>query len=67
MKELLGWAVRNKDGQIYIFPEKPKKSIITWRTSHFLNLGFMRLSDDSLPEVKWSDKEPTKVKITIEK
>ena len=30
-------------------------------------VGFARLVDECFPEVKWSDEEPTKVKITIDK
>lgn len=67
MKVLLGWAVRDKDGHPYIYPVKPVKVISVWSTPEILYFGFMRLPGDSLPEVKWSDEEPTKVKITIER
>lgn len=64
MKELLGWAARDKDGELYIYPVKPGKYMHTFETYDF---NCMRLPDDCLPEVKWSDKEATKVKITIER
>ena len=67
MNELLVWAVRERDGHLYIYPVKPEKSIVAWFASGIISLGFMRLPDLLLPEVKWSDEEPTKVKITIER
>lgn len=67
MKVVLGWAARDADGEIYIHPVKPKKIMLIWHSFEDFGLGFMRLPDDSLPEVKWSDEEATKVKITIER
>lgn len=67
MKVLLGWAARDADGEIYIHPVKPKKFMLAWHTFEDYGIGFMRLPDDCLPEVKWSDKEPTKVKLVIDK
>ena len=32
-----------------------------------LHLGYIKLGDTMFPEVQWSDKEPTRIKITIEK
>lgn len=67
MKEPFVWAARDADGEIYIHPVKPKKIMLIWHAFEDFGLGVMRLPNGSLPEVKWSDKEPTKVKITIEK
>lgn len=67
MKEFFGWAVRERDGLLYLYPVKPEKSTVAWFASGIISLGFLRLPDLLLPEVKWSDEEPTKVKITIER
>ena len=67
MKEPLVWAARDADGELYIYPVKPEKFMLLWHSIDAISLGCMRLPDDSLPEVQWSDKEPTKVKITIER
>lgn len=67
MKEIEAWVARDKDGELHIFPIKPEKFLLLWHMFKFVEFGVMRLPDDSLPEIKWSDKEPTKVKITIER
>ena len=45
-------------------PDKPIKFTETW---YLRGIGFMKLDDSLLPEVKWSDIEPTKVKLVIDK
>ena len=45
--------------------EKPVKYFEKWRTS--ISSGYMRISCGLFPEVKWSDEEPTKVKLVINK
>ena len=35
--------------------------------SHFYNLDFLILDDILFPEVKWTDDEPTKFKLIIDK
>ena len=67
MKEPFVWAARDANGELYIHPIKPEKFMQFWHSLHSISLGCIRLPDDSLPEVKWSDKEATKVKITIER
>ena len=65
MVEIEGWVARDEDGELYLYLRKPKKVAGQWLTREF-QLGF-KLDGESFPEVKWSDDEPTKVKITIEK
>lgn len=64
MKALEAWIARDYDGSLYIYTEKPQKLLETW---YMRGLGLMKISDLLFPEVKWSDEEPTKVKIVIEK
>ena len=63
MKEMEAWVARDKDGKIYLYRYKPIKDKFVWYSPGF---SFV-LASASFPEIKWSDDEPTKVKITIEK
>ena len=56
----------DKDGTLFLYLREPQKVIGQW-TAPDLHLGYIKLGDASFPEIKWSDDEPTKVKITIEK
>ena len=62
MNELEGWVARDEDGRLFLFLIEPQKAIGQWIGSRYIRLG-----SAFFPEVQWSDKEPTKVKITIEK
>jgi uncharacterized protein YdeI (BOF family) len=57
-----GWVARDKDGDIYVYSDKPDKERIEWLSSNFINI-----ERHSFPEVKWEDKKPTKVKLIVEK
>lgn len=64
MKEI--WIARDKNGELIMYEKKPFKDkfIEHWRTSS----GWIRfLPKKKFPEVKWSDKEPTKIKLIIDK
>ena len=63
MKEMEAWAARDKDGKIYLYRYKPIKDKFVWYSPGF----HLALASASFPEVQWSDDEPTRVKITIEK
>lgn len=63
MNEIELWVARDKSGTLYLYRNKPTKDKFEW---YSLGLSLV-LTSASLPEVKWSDEEPTKVKITIEK
>lgn len=59
------WLVRDKDGYLYLFfGAKPYKSGNKWYSS---DNHFIMLRSRSCPEVQWTDEEPTKVKLVIEK
>ena len=63
MKEIEAWAARDKDEKLYLYRDRPIKDKFVWYSPGFS----LALGRASFPEVKWSDEEPTKVKIIIEK
>ena len=59
------WVARDKDGTLYLyFGEKPEKCNTIWDDYED---SFIGLDDSLFPEVKWSDEEPTKVRLVIDK
>ena len=64
MKAFKAWVTRDKDGILYLYTAKPKKKSDFW---HAPGVGYMKLDDSLFPEVQWSNEEPTKVKLVIEK
>ena len=64
MVEIEAWVARDKDGSPYMYTDKPKKKSNFW---HAPKVGYVKLDDSLFPEVKWSDEEPTKVKLIIDK
>ena len=66
MTELEAWVARDEDGMLYLYLREPQKITGQW-TVPYLYLGYIKLGDTVFPEVQWSDKEPTRVSITIKK
>ena len=60
------WLARDADGSLYLYYgyEEPYKDKTHWDS---LTSDYLELDNDMFPEVKWSDDEPTKVKLVIEK
>ena len=59
------WVTRDKDGRLYLYVnQKPSKKEIIWDDDYGC---YVRLDGSLFPEVKWSDAEPTKVKLVIDK
>ena len=59
------WLARDKDDRLHVYRgEKPKRLLKTWSISSF---DVSPLPRQWFPEVQWSDDEPTKVKLIIEK
>lgn len=58
------WVARDKDNSLYLYiNKKPEKSDTIWD-----GYGeYAELDPRLFPEVKWSDEEPTKVKLVIDK
>ena len=65
MKELKAWVARDKNGRLFLYLAPPLKSQREWLPNIRFNL--VELSRESFPEVKWTDDEPTKVKLVIDK
>ena len=63
MNEIELWAARDKSGTLYLYKLKPLKDLTVWYSPGFS----LALGRTPFPEVQWSDEEPTRVKITIEK
>lgn len=65
MKTLKAWVARDENGNLYLYLAKPLKFETTWMT--VVIDKFIQLDKELFPEVKWSDEEPTKVKLIIDK
>lgn len=60
------WVARDEDGMLYLhFSENPpKKEETVWGADYGT---FVEIDGSLFPEVQWSDAEPTKVKLVIDK
>lgn len=61
------WVARDLDGTLAFFETKPIKSDSIWVCSDSTNVTSL-LGEEFLfkfPNIKWEDKEPTKVELTI--
>ena len=59
------WLARDEDGLLYLFyGRKPVKTEHSW---YNWSRDYYRIKESLFPEVKWSDEEPTKVKLVIDK
>ena len=68
------WLARDKDDGLFLYSEeKPlkNKAVGVWRIdgteSLTTSMGYVQLRNHLFPEVQWSDNEPTKVKLVIDK
>lgn len=57
------WIARDKDGKLAMFNKKPFKDREQW----IVKGRFAWMPSYLFPEVQWSDEEPTKVKLMINK
>ena len=64
------WLARDKDDDLFLYigsiPIKNRLDNV-WIAQELLVTGIVQLDKDLFPEVKWSDDEPTKVKLVIDK
>ena len=59
------WLARDRDEELWLFSQKPSKLKGSW--AGILGTRRGELPGTMFPEVKWSDNEPTKVKLEIVK
>lgn len=65
MKEIEMWLARDKNDDLYLFIDgKPEKVGELWFN---VDGDFIQIDSRLFPEVKWSDEEPTKVKLVFDK
>lgn len=57
------WIARDKDGDLYVYPNIVSKNECIW--SQGSDLNSMELRSDRFPSVKWEDDEPTEAYITL--
>lgn len=62
-KSVRMWVAREKNGALFLFCEKPKKSKSYWINSNTFNS--LVLPKEAFPSVKWEDNEPTRVIIRL--
>ena len=62
-KSIRAWVAREKNGALFLYYEKPKKSKSYWTNSNTFNS--LVLPKEAFPNVKWEDNEPTRVCIRI--
>ena len=59
------WLAREQNGVLVLFfREKPEKKGSQWNNQID---SWIEIDSHLFPEVQWSDKEPTKVKLVIDK
>lgn len=60
------WVARDEDGTLCVYFSKnpPKKEETVWGADYDT---YVEIDGSLFPEVKWSDEEPTKVKLVIDK
>lgn len=64
MEKFKAWVARDKNESLYLYRNKPYKDTEYQNPG---DLGYMRLPNEMFSEVKWSNIEPTEVKLIIEK
>jgi hypothetical protein len=62
-KSIRAWVAREKNGELFLFCEKPKKSKSYRINSNTFNS--LVLPKEAFPSVKWEDNEPTRVIIRL--
>ena len=66
LKEGEMWLARDANGLLYLFVgDKPNKASYAWQNC--MAKEIVGIDNSLFPEVKWSDEEPTKVKLIIDK
>lgn len=64
MKTIQAWIARDKDTGLWLMSSKPFKHQNQWLAKECFKPS-IQLNDSDFPNVKWEDKEPTEVEVTI--
>ena len=68
-EKITAWVVRDENMSLYLFFVKPKKNegYKCWDIEYDEGMWgtYSKLGKDIFPRVKWEDKEPTEVELTI--
>ncbi len=62
------YLARDRNGSLFLYKGKPKRNNSYWYIDSIDIDGttdFINLSSNLFPDIKWEDKEPTKVELTI--
>ena len=59
------WVARDKSGSLWLYEYKPQKYNGIWL--YRFTEPVLSIDNSLFPEVQWSDNEPTKVKLVIDK
>lgn len=62
-EKFTGWVARDKNGVVCIYEHKPEKGFDFWGSRE--PPIFAAVRENIFPNVKWEDKEPTEVELTI--
>ena len=58
------WLARDENESLYLYyGQKPIKGLYNWFNG---TIDYCNIKKSLFPEVKWSDDEPTKVKLVID-
>ena len=65
-EKITAWVARDEDTSLYIYiGECPYKTDCDWDVIYRDGDYIQELNSNLYPQVKWEDKEPTKVEVTI--
>ena len=65
-EKITAWVAREQDGTLKLYVGgRPFKGTNFWKLYDPEEIGVEYLSKKSFPQVKWEDKEPTEVELTI--
>lgn len=60
--EWSNWLARDKDGELYVFAEKPyKKDTLWWADKNMVDCLYLEETDDTFESVSWEDEQPTNI------
>jgi hypothetical protein len=58
------WAARDKDGELWLFEDKPIRGITSWHSVHFDDVECMMINSKHFPSLKW-ESEPIRFEIKV--